>query len=68
LEAFSVNKKKRILALCGGICGIVYLINQVHPLPDFLRCFAMGLVMGFMLLVLIPDEWAGKLKRWKCGG
>ena len=63
-----MNKWQRTFAVCGGICGVVYLFGLLHPLPDFLRGFALGLAMGFLILSLLPEAWVRKLKRWKrCG-
>lgn len=62
-----MNTRQRRFALCGGICGVVYFVNQLFPIPDFLRGFTLGLAIGFLLLALLPEALLEKLRKWKCG-
>lgn len=63
-----MNKVQRKFAVfCGGLCGVIYLINLFYPLPDFLRGFALGLAIGFVILALIPDKAMNRLCKWKYG-
>ena len=62
-----MNKRQRKFAVCGGLCGVIYLINLFYPLPDFLRCFAIGFAFGLLILALLPDEVRRRLRKWKYG-
>lgn len=62
-----MNKRQRTFAICGSLCGLTYLINLLHPLPDFLRCFAMGFAFGLLILAFLPDEVRKRLRKWKYG-
>ena len=62
-----MDKRQRRFAICGGICGVIYLINLFYPLPDFLRGFVLGLAIGFLILALLPDEVMNRLRKWKYG-
>ncbi len=60
-----MKNRRRNFALCGAICGIIYIVNLYCPLPDFLRGFALGLAISFLLLAALPDKVLERLRKLK---
>lgn len=60
-----MSDKKRKIALCGGLCGLIYLIQLFIPLPDFISGFVLGLALSLLILALLPEEVLVKLKKLK---
>ena len=67
-----MNEKqtRRLLALCGGMCGAAYLAMEgiLPNASDFLMGALLGLGLTLIILALLPATARQKLKRWKGRG
>ena len=67
-----MNEKqtRRLLALCGGMCGAAYLAAEgfLPNASDFLAGALLGLTLTLIILALLPETARQKLKRWKGRG
>lgn len=61
------KNKKRLLALCGAICGAEYLsANHIWPgASDFIMGALLGLALTLIVMSLLPETLRQKRKRMK---
>lgn len=64
------KQKRRLLALCGGMCGCAYLATEgIFPnFSDLLTGGLLGLALTLIIMSLLPETARRKLRKWKGRG
>lgn len=59
-----MTERQRKFAMAGGLCGVIYLANDLWNLPDLLMGVILGLAVVLLILALLPEETLEKLRKW----